>query len=262
MVGTAATVTSAAASACRFSPSNARAFVTSRARRIFVPSASVALSTSASPESAEAIATSNTSAFVRGVSYLISSTLPSLSGMPLQKSLAICISANARAKYSSAIFATSVSPELLHRLDRLCRRRARPREVAEHALDGRVARLDGPLVRLVVLNERRARGPLVGEQPTEQPRAPLAPVATDEPPVAWRKRPSAPTYSACAPSVELISVGSMTSGSTASRSVSFVLQAASTPTNGRVATARVPTPRRSRPIAILLIMGRLLSLGV
>ena len=37
-----------------------------------------------------------------------------------------------------------------------------------------VVRLGGALIRLVVLHERRARGPLVREQSTEQPAAPLS----------------------------------------------------------------------------------------
>ena len=65
-------------------------------------------------------------------------------------------------------------------------------------LIGAVVDLDRPLVGLVVLHERRARGPLVGQQSAEQPRAAFA----ADPELMVRRRLSAPLYSASAPSAE------------------------------------------------------------
>jgi hypothetical protein len=63
--------------------------------------------------------------------------------------------------------------EFLHCRDGLRRRRPHAGKVAEHPFHRAVVRLNGALIRLVVLHERRARRPLVGQQSAEQPAAPF-----------------------------------------------------------------------------------------
>ena len=99
--------TACAAAAYWFSAISALPLPTFAAVAISTLCASVPLA-SAIAESNDATATANTSAPVRGWSYTTSVPAPLLSGMPLQKSSASCISAYPRAKYISAISALLV----------------------------------------------------------------------------------------------------------------------------------------------------------
>ena len=130
----------------------------------------------------------------------VASPAPSLSGMPLQKSDASWNSANPRAKYISAMSDDRRRLVLVEQRDRLVGRRcARDTAARELAVDGRVVELNRPLVGLVVLDERRAGGPFVGQQAAEQPRAlavrrracGAATARRYAPP--WRPRPTART---------------------------------------------------------------------
>ena len=103
----------------------------------------------------------------------------SLNGMPLQKSDASWSSAISAREVHLGDVRRRVWAELGQQLNRLVCRGGNTVDGAERSVDRRVAERHLAFVDLVVLDERRRRRPLVGQQAAEQPGA-VACCRTDE----------------------------------------------------------------------------------